>query len=205
MIDRLPAWFFMSIAMLLIGIALLPIVRFLVGIDAMIGIQPLTVVMLLIAGLMCGLSGMILLVRRQPKITQYSQSSQPRVRTIKLHLSGLLLFTSIPLANFLMAYWLWIRDRNCCEVYDKQGREVLNFQITIYLYLLLALFLTFVIIGLFIIPLILLVHLTLTLVAIYVSFASKTYQYPLNIPIIEGRATTDIQNDKKPSETTDSA
>ena len=187
MIDRLPAWVFIAIALLLIGIAQFPILRFVLGIDAMIGIQPLTVVMLLIGGYMSGLSGMILLVRRQPKLTQYSQSFDMRNRTIKLHASGLLLFTGIPLANFLMAYWLWIRDRKCCADFDIQGREALNFQITIYLYLLLALFLTFVIIGLFFIPLIFLIHIVLTLFAVYVSYTGKIVQYPLNIPIIQGR------------------
>ncbi|MBX2848724.1 MAG: DUF4870 domain-containing protein [Acidiferrobacterales bacterium] len=168
--------------------------RFSLGIDPTIGIQPLSVVMLLIGGLMSGLCGMILLVRRQPKIAHYSQQSeQNKLQLAKLQASGLLLFTGIPLANFFVAYWLWVRNRNSSEALDRQGIEVLNFQITIYLFLLLALFLTLVIIGLFIIPLLLLIHLLLTLFAIYCAAAGKPFCYPANIPIIQGREAIGYQ------------
>lgn len=191
MIDRLPAWLFMSLAMTLIGIALVPIMRFIVGIDATIGIQPLTVVMLFIGGLMCGLSGMILLVRRQPKISHGSVvTGNNKALLVKLHAAALLLFTGIPLANFLVCYWLWIRHRHKSEIIDSQGKEVLNFQITLYLYLLIAFFLALVIIGLFFIPILLLLHLVFTLFALFRVASGSAFQYPMNIPIIQGRPIT---------------
>ncbi len=187
MVDRLPVWIFLSIAMLFIGTALLPLIRFLLGVDATIGIQFFTVVMLIIGGLMSGLSAMILLVRRQPNLEKYSAETDQKNIVPKLHATGLLIFTGIPLANFLVAYWLWIRHRHVCELIDKQGREVLNFQITIYLYLLLALFLVFAIIGIFFIVLLLLIQFVLTIAAIYSTITGKAFHYPVNIPIAQGR------------------
>lgn len=187
MVDRLPAWLFLSMALLLIGMALLPIARLILSIDAQIGIQPLTMVMLLISGLMCGLSAMILLVRRQPLLKHDSSDKRNFKQATKFHACGLLLFSCIPLANFLLCYWLWIRHRHESHWIDEQGKEVLNFQITIYLYLLLSLFLTFAVIGVLFIPLLLLIHLVLTAFAIVRSANNHSFKYPFNIPIIQGR------------------
>ena len=187
MVDRLPVWLFLSLALILIGFALLPVARLILGVDAQIAIQPLTMVMLLISGLMCGLSAMILLVKRQPKIEKYSSDNEDIVLPIKIHASALLLFSCIPLANFLLCYWLWIKNRHKSRYFDKQGQEVVNFQISIYLYLLLSLFLTFAVIGVFFIPILLLAHLFLTIAAIILCAAGHEFKYPFNIPIIEGR------------------
>jgi len=63
MVSRLQSWVFISLSMLLMGFALFPVLRVIVGVDDEFGMQFLTVVMLLIAGLMCGLTGMLLLAR----------------------------------------------------------------------------------------------------------------------------------------------
>ena len=189
MVDRLPAWLFLSLALILMGFALLPIPRAIV-----LGIAPeirfIDTVMFSIAGLMCGLSAMILLVRRQGNIDGYQTSDNDNSQAVKLHTCALLLYSGIPLANFLLCYWLWLRNRHKSEWLDRHGKEVLNFQITIYLYLLLSLFLTFAVIGVFFIPFLLIIHLILTLTAIVKSASGHSFQYPLNIPIIEGRISS---------------
>jgi len=193
MVNRLPAWVFLSTSMLLIGLALLPVIRLFLGIDSVIGIQPLTMIMLLIGGLMSGLSAMILLVRRQPRLTN-DENINPKLRNEKaiitaMHVSGLLIFSGIPLANFLVIYFLWTRYRQKSSLINSQGEDALNFQITLYLYLMMALFLCFVIIGLFIIPALLILHLAITLYVIANYCSGKLVNYPFNIPIIQGRPT----------------
>ncbi|MFT6711872.1 MAG: putative Tic20 family protein [Arenicella sp.] len=188
MVDRLPAWIFLSIALLLIALALLPIMRVVVGVDQEIGMQFFTVVMFLIGGLMSGLTAMILLVRRQPKLSwPDTVTAQPVDNGLLFHSTGLLLFSGIPLLNFLSCYWLWVRRRHISEAIDKVGQEVLNYQITMYLYLLLSLFIVFAGIGLLTTPLLLGLHLVLTIVAIGMAAQGKQFSYPLNIPIIQGR------------------
>ena len=197
MVNRLPAWFFLGSALLLIGLALLPAMRVLFGIDQQIGMQFMSVVMLLIGGLMSGLTAMILLVRRQLKIDWAKHSStvnESEIKTISLqmHGSGLLLYVGIPLLNFLVAYWLWIKHRRSCETLDTIGKEVLNFQISIYLYLLMSLFMVFAAIGIITSPLILLLHLLVTFLALIKVSTGKGFLYPANIPIIQSRVATPL-------------
>lgn len=104
-----------------------------------------------------------------------------------MHACGLLLFTGLPLINFLVCYWLWVSTRHRSEALDKGGREVLNYQITIYLYLLLSLFMVFAVIGIITTPLLVMMHLVFTLWALVLVVQGKHFKYPLNIPIIQGR------------------
>jgi uncharacterized Tic20 family protein len=193
MVNRLPAWFFLSLSLLLLGLAFFPIFRVILGIDAKIGVQFWTVVMLVIGGLMSGLTAMILLVRRQPKIDWSDDATTELLDTkttlVSLHACGLLLYSGIPLLNFLAAYWIWAQNRHTSKDIDSVGREVLDFQITIYLYLLLSLFLVFAVLGLVTTPLILVFHGLSTLMATIVSLNGKKFHYVANIPITLGRPT----------------
>jgi len=171
----------------------MPIVRAIIGIDERIQIQFLTAVGLSIAGLMCGLTAMILMVRRQPYLTTYLSETADYPKAAKLHATGLLIFTGVPLANFLACFFLWQRWRHQSQFLDYQGREVLCFQISIYLYLLLCLFMVFAIIGVIAIPIMLVLHLAVTLIAIIRTASNKAFRYPANITIIERTPHTRIQ------------
>lgn len=175
--------------MLVMGIALFPVLRAVLGIDEQIQIQFLTVVSLLVAGLMCGLTAMLLMVKRQPNLHEYDDTNSQNAQTensnaAKLHASGLLLFTGIPLANFLICFYLWVNYRNRSSYLDYQGREAICFQITIYLYLLISLLMAYAIIGAFAIPLLLMFHLVVTLLAMVYAAQGKAFRYPANITII---------------------
>ena len=185
MINRLPHWLFLSLAMFLMGFALFPVIRALIGIDEEIGIQFLTVVYFLIGGLMCGLTAMILMVRRQPIIARHQNDDINGTAAAAIHATGLLIFTGIPLANFLACYFLWLRVRHRSAWLDYQGREALCFQITLYLYLLMALLMVIAIVGIFAIPVLLLFHFVTTLIAMIVSSQGKWFRYPANINIVE--------------------
>jgi len=197
MVNRLPSWVFIALAMILMGFALFPILRVLLGIDSSFGIQFFTFVMFIIAGLMCGLTGMLLLVRRQPEQIEYQhQTKEPAVEVLekqtaaKMHAAGLLLFTGVPLLNFLVCYFLWINNRHKTQLIDYQGREAICFQITVYLYLLLCFFMSIAIIGIYVAPLFLLFHLIVTCVATIMASQGKPFRYPANITIITRTPTT---------------
>ena len=185
MVNRLQVWFFLLVSATLIAFGLLPMVRVALGIDDNFSLSFNTVVMFFIAGLMAGLTAMILMVRRQPLITHKTEVHAPKEKLtlIKIQTCGLLLYSGIPLANFLLAFWLWLRHRHTSVHIDEQGREMLNFQITIYLYLLLSLFLVFVFIGIFTTQIILLLHLIATLFAIVSTTRNKQFKFPASIKI----------------------
>ena len=184
MVNRLQSWVFISLSMLLMGFALFPVLRVIVGVDDEFGMQFLTVVMLLIAGLMCGLTGMLLLARKQPELSSYESQEEDVKVAAKMHACGLLLFTGIPLLNFLVCYFLWVSNRRRSAYLDYQGREAICFQISISLYLLLSLFMVFAAIGVITTPLIILFHFVVTSVAIVMASKGEAFRYPANITII---------------------
>ena len=183
----------MALGLALMGFAQYPLLRFGLGLDSQIGIPASTVVMFMIGGLMCALTAMILLVKRQTANIQSfpakpaSLDSEDRYAALKLHAAGLLIFTGIPLLNFLASYHLWLKAKSKSPALFWQSTEVLNFQLSWYLYLLISLFLTLVVIGFITTPLLLLVHLLVSLLACAVSLSGKAFSYPGNIPIIQGR------------------
>ena len=185
MVNRLPSWVFLVLSMLLIGLAMLPLLRAAFGIDAQIEMQFLTVITLLIAGLMCGLTAMLLLVRRQPVLKTFLSDHEEPDRAAAIHASGLLLLTGIPLLNFLVCYFLWVRNRSRSRYLDVHGREAICFQITIYLYLMMCLFMAYIIVGAFAIPLVLLFHAVATIMAVAFTLNGKPFRYPANISIID--------------------
>ena len=188
MAARFSPLIFMSIALILMGFAQYPLVRAALGIDDSIRLPMSTTVMLMIGGLMCGLSAMILLVKRQPKKLAYSGDEPTNSLTlVGMHASGLLIFSGIPFANFMLAYHLWLKHRHRSAVLDRAGIEVLNFQISIYLYLLLSLFMVIAALGLITTPLLLIFYAVCVVVAIIQSLRGKAFSYPANIPVIQGR------------------
>lgn len=189
MVNRLPSWLFITLALIIMGFALMPIIRALLGIDDTIQIEFLSAVMLLIAGLMCGLTGMLLLTRRQPEIRYISTTVAPvdklNTKASLIHASGLLIFTGIPLANFLACYFLWIKYRGTSSVLDTHGREAICQQITVYLYLLMCLFMALLIVGVFAAMILLCVHLIFTIIAVVQASSGNVFRYPSNINIID--------------------
>ncbi len=189
MAARLPAWIFLMIALILMGVAQYPLMRVAFGIDTEISMPVSTMAMFMIGALMSGLTAMILLAGRQPKLAQYAGQDGNKLVVIAINASGLLLFTGIPFANFLVAYYLWNRFRHQAKDIDDAGIEAINFQITIFLYLLLSLFMIFAVLGLITTPLLLVFYALCVIIACIYAMYGKQFRYPTNIPIIQGRSS----------------
>jgi len=185
MANRLQSWVFIVVALFTMGWGMIPIVRFVFGVDEQFIGSYIWSISFIIGGLMCGLTAMLLMVRKQPAIRRYISDKHEPIEAAKLHASGLLLFTGVPLLNFLVCYVLWVRKRGQSEYLDYHGREAICFQISIYLYLLMCLFMAFILVGALVIPLILLFHLLATLAAIHAALNSTPFSYPANISIID--------------------
>ena len=188
MVNRLQSWVFIMLALTTMGWGMIPIVRVVFGLEQKFGGSYIWSVSFIIGGLMFGLTAMLLMVRKQPEITVYETPDTTQnelFNAAKLHASGLLIFTGVPLLNFLVCYFMWVKTRRQSEYLDYQGREAICFQISIYLYLLMCLFMAYIIIGAFVVPLILLFQLLATATAIAYTLNGKPFSYPANISIIE--------------------
>ena len=184
MADRLPAAPFLALAVLFLSFAQFPLLRYALGLDAVIVMPPSSMAMLTIGGLMCGLTAMILMARREAaKPVAGRREENPSRRAVYLHACGLLIFTGVPLANFLAGYWLWKNYRRQSQTLHQHGLAMLNFQISMYLYLLLSAFLVFIVIGLLTTPILLLFHLLATLYAMTCAWSGRPVRYPLSIEI----------------------
>ena len=184
MVNRLQSSIFILIALFTMGWGMVPIVRVAFGLDAQLSGSFIWSISFLIGGLMCGLTAMLLMLRKQPPIKQYLNDDKDHSCAAKMHAAGLLLLTGIPLANFLVVYYLWTTNRVKSEYLDYVGREIICFQVSIYLYLLMSLFLAFIIVGALAIPIIVMLHTIATIFAIFTALSGKVFHYPGNISII---------------------
>ena len=113
---------------------------------------------------------------------------QPLVRDTSLetvsHLLGLAFLTPIPFANIWapLVLWLWKRETN--PGLDLHGKEVVNFQISMSIYMLLAGLSMFILIGFFLLPAVILTDLVLIVIASVKASRGEFYRYPLTIRFI---------------------
>jgi len=91
----------------------------------------------------------------------------------------------IPMGNFLgpLFIWLWKKDEN--ELVDDQGKESLNFQISILLYSIVAGILTLVFIGFILLIAIALFAAIQVIIAAISADKGEKFRYPFCIRVIK--------------------
>ena len=100
---------------------------------------------------------------------------------VRTHLSGLLFFTLIPM---LVPLVVWRRQRTRSRWLARQAREALNFQITLWLGVLLSIPLVFVMIGWITLLLVFVLGLVLPLAAAQACANGGYYRYPLILRLV---------------------
>jgi uncharacterized Tic20 family protein len=112
------------------------------------------------------------------------------------HLSALLVVTGIPLANILGPLIVWLLRKDQYQLVDEQGKESLNFQISMSIYALVGLilsgllFVTILFIPLSVLTLLLLgilggADVVLVIIAAVNTSNGQHYQYPLTIRFLK--------------------
>lgn len=93
-------------------------------------------------------------------------------------------YTSIPFAGIIAVLVVWLIKREEHPFIEDQGRESLNFQISVGIYSLISIVLALVLIGLVLLVLLLVFHLVCTVLAIIAASQGRAYRYPLTIRLI---------------------
>lgn len=132
-------------------------------------------------------------VKIEPKSTLLDQTGKPLIeydkdaRTLGMacHLSALIGLLGVPLLHLIgpLAVWLWRKDQYAFV--DDQGKEALNFQISITLYSIVAGILTLILIGWVILGLLWVANLILILIAASSANRGEAYRYPFNLRLIK--------------------
>jgi hypothetical protein len=90
-----------------------------------------------------------------------------------------------PLGNVIGPLIVWLLKKDEMPLVDREGKESLNFQITISLIALVAGLLTFILIGLPLLVLIGLVNLVFIILASLEASNGRPYTYPFNLRLIK--------------------
>ncbi|GAB4388214.1 MAG: DUF4870 domain-containing protein [Thermodesulfovibrionales bacterium] len=101
------------------------------------------------------------------------------------HLSALSGIVGIPFGHLLGPLLVWLLKRNEFPFVDAQGKESLNFQISMTIYALIALFLVFSFIGIPAFIVLALLDVVFVIAAAVKANSGKAYRYPLTLRIIK--------------------
>ncbi len=118
----------------------------------------------------------------QPPATDGDQ--QARTWAMLCHLSALAGLTGIPFGNILGPLIVWLIKKDHFSLVDIQGRESLNFQISMTIYTILAVFLCFVLLGFVLLPALIIANIVLVVMASLKTNSGEAYHYPLTIRLI---------------------
>ena len=101
------------------------------------------------------------------------------------HLSGFLIFIGIPFGNIIAPLIIWLIKKDEFPLVDDQGKESLNFQISITIYGIVAGLLCFIFIGFILLPVIFVADIVLIIIATVKTNDGETYRYPFTIRFIK--------------------
>jgi len=112
-------------------------------------------------------------------------SKDEKLWAMLCHLSALVLFLGVAFGNIIAPLVIWLVKKDELPLVDDQGREALNFQISITIYLIVAAISMFVLIGIVLVPAVMLFDLVMVIIAALKANDGIAYRYPLCIRLIQ--------------------
>jgi uncharacterized Tic20 family protein len=101
------------------------------------------------------------------------------------HLAAFAAFTLIPGANALGPLAVWLAKKDAMPFVADQGKEALNFNITVLVALVVGWILTFVKIGYLLLAVVAVSWLVLTILACIESHKGVAYRYPFTLRLVK--------------------
>lgn len=113
-----------------------------------------------------------------------SGSSDERMWAMLCHLSAFAGYL-VPFGNILGPLVIWLIKKDQYALVDDQGKEALNFQISIMIWAAVAAVLCFVIIGIPLLIAVVIFSIVMTIIAAIKANGGESYRYPLTIRLIQ--------------------
>lgn len=110
-------------------------------------------------------------------------SKDERMWAMLCHLSGFAGYL-VPFGNIIGPLVIWLIKKDQYAFVDDQGKEALNFQISIMIWAAVAIALCFVIIGIPLLIAVIIFSVVMTIVAAIKANEGEYYRYPLTIRLI---------------------
>ncbi|NLE29456.1 MAG: DUF4870 domain-containing protein [Phycisphaerae bacterium] len=100
------------------------------------------------------------------------------------HLAGFALFIPLFIGQIVAPLILWLIKKDESSFVDDQGKEALNFQITMTIYLAIAAFLSFILIGIPILFLLVIFDIVMMIKAVNAVTKGEYFRYPYTLRLI---------------------
>ncbi len=113
------------------------------------------------------------------------EDKQARNWGMLCHLTALAALLGIPFGHLLGPLVVWLIKKNEYPFVDEQGKESLNFQISVTIYSLPLFILIFVLVGIPLLIALFVVDVILVIVAAVKASNGESYRYPLTIRFIK--------------------
>ena len=117
--------------------------------------------------------------------TSEEVSKDARMWAMFCHLAGLCVFILPVVGNIVGPLVLWQLKKDEYPFVDEQGKEALNFQISMTIYGLISAALTFICVGFFLLAAVGIVDIVFLLIAAVKANNGQSYRYPLTIRFIK--------------------
>lgn len=91
----------------------------------------------------------------------------------------------MPLGNFIVPFIIWLAKKDEDPLVDDQGKESLNFQISVFLYAIIGGILVFLVVGVFLLLVLALFTIVQVIKASMAASEGVEYRYPLCIRFIK--------------------
>ena len=101
------------------------------------------------------------------------------------HLAGLAKYIPVPLSNIIAPVVLWQIKKDQWPFVDDQGKEAVNFQISVTIYVIVCCLLFCVGIGVFLLPVVGVFDLVFMIIAALKANQGELYRYPLTIRFVK--------------------
>jgi len=116
---------------------------------------------------------------------QETDDKQVRIWGMLCHATALIGIIGIPFGNIAGPLIIWLLKRNTNTFIDEQGKESLNFQLSMTIYALFGALLFLMKMGMFLLLLIAGINFILVVIASIRAFNGATYIYPYKIQFIK--------------------
>lgn len=118
------------------------------------------------------------------EITSSEIPKPERTWAMFAHLSSFLFYTCIPLANIIAPLIIWQIKKEDMPFASDQGKECLNFQISMLIYIIISGILTLILIGFAFLVILCVMHIILPIIAAIKANEGVTYRYPLTMRFV---------------------
>jgi len=91
----------------------------------------------------------------------------------------------IPFGNIIAPLVIWLIKKEESTVIAQEGKKSLNFQISVAIYSIVAGLLTFIVIGMLLLPAVLIFNLVMIIIAAVKINKGEPFEYPLSLKLIK--------------------